>query len=149
MFHHNNRVFAVELIDERNYRKGRLIDGKYFFNFYADAFNNVPLYPKSVVGLKLSGLVKIREFFHGYVWSRFQFNAVQTTFIDQFITFYLSSSFDGERESMQEHYNDTHDRNFMFELISPNDEGWPFLFKDWNLKIKFFKVGGAIDLLPV
>lgn len=146
---HNGRVFALELIDNRTYREGRLIGGEYFFDINAGGLQNVALTPGSAIGLRFSGLVKVREFIYGYEVDRFRFDAAKAGVIDHALTSYLSTCLSGKRSALQQHHRDTHDRNFVFELRSPRDRGWPVMCKDWDGKIKVFKVGlQGIDLRP-
>lgn len=64
----SDRVFALELIDEPHYLNGRLVGGEYFCQTRA-SIHNVKADPTSMFGLTFTGLVKAREYIHGYEWA--------------------------------------------------------------------------------
>src|SRR5512134_2244862 len=69
----HNRVFAVEVINEKTYLNGRFVGGKYYAEMYVDGLRNVKADPASLLGLTFTGRIKAREFVYGYEWGRFQF----------------------------------------------------------------------------
>ena len=68
------RVCAVECIDERTYKNGRAVEADYFFVHDAAGLDGVRWSPLAIGGLRFTGLIKVREFIYGYVWCRFPFD---------------------------------------------------------------------------
>jgi hypothetical protein len=133
---HENRVFALELIDERTYLGGRLADGKYFFEGHASGVRN-----KKLNNLLLSGLVKAREFVHGYEWNRFRYDAARRRLIDPLLTFLLRNAFSKDFDRYRRQYKDVHCGNVMFELREAGGKGFPLLVKTLDGKRCWSKIG--------
>lgn len=127
----SRRVFAVELIDEPHYLNGRFVGGQYFFSKRVQALHAVRANASSEFGLTFSGLVKVREFVHGYEWSRFQFDPRKQTMIDNLLTTYLQSTLGWRFKEIQAHYKDVHERNVLFEIGEFNQPGIPIILRTW------------------
>jgi hypothetical protein len=127
---HEQRVFALELINERQYLNGRFVGGEYFFSLRAPALVGVRAQADSEFGLTFTGLVKVREYAHGFEWSRFQFDPFRPTLIDPFLTAYLRSIFGGQFREYQARYKDVHDRNVLFEIRPFHQSGVPLLIRN-------------------
>lgn len=138
---HNRRIFAVELIDEHAYLNGRFVGGEYFFNKRIPSLSNRKAHSESEFGLTFSGLIKVREFVHGYEWSRFQFDPSHKTPLDIVLTSFLQSIFDTQFRHYQSHYRDVHERNVLFEIRAPHQAGIPFLVNTWANHIAIVKIG--------
>lgn len=144
----NNKVFALELIDENHYLNGRLIDGEYFSNITVNNIKRVKFNSTSLIGLQFTGLVKAREFVYGYEWGRFSFNPKSHhKFIDLVLTSHLQSIFLNEYKNFEKYYKDVHDRNIMFE-INTEFKNYPYIFlKNYNNKIQYSSISlRAIDV---
>ena len=137
----NQRVFAVELIDERHYLNGRFVTGTYFFDKRIPALNHVKAHADSEFGLMFTGLVKVREFAHGYEWGRFQFDPRRKTALDIPLTAFLQSVFMSQFRHYQSHYRDVHDRNVLFEIRDFHQPGVPLLIKTWTSQLAAVKIG--------
>ncbi|GAA1803406.1 hypothetical protein GCM10009682_26570 [Luedemannella flava] len=108
---HDARVFVVELIDERSYLNGRLADGVYFATLrHAGAERG------AVPGRRFTGLIKAREYVHGYEWSRFQWRPDRRRFVDHLLTAYLRTWFTGRYQEYRVRFGDVHERNVLFEV---------------------------------
>jgi hypothetical protein len=138
---HLDRVFAVELIDERHYLNGRFVGGTYFFNKRINSLSNVKANRESEFGLTFTGLVKVREFVYGYEWSRFQFDPRQTMAVDHLLTTMLQSLLISRYNWYEAHYKDVHARNILFEIRPFNQSGVPLLTRDMIGRLHFVKVG--------
>lgn len=136
-----NRVFALELIDQRSYLDGRLVDGIYFYETLATDLRNAKFHPHSFIGLTFTGLVKAREFVYGYEWARFQFSPEHHGWLDIFLTNWFQSIFVLRVNEYRSRYKDVHDRNVMFEMRGANEKGVPAFVKDWSGKLRMVKVG--------
>ena len=142
-----NCVFALEVIDERTYLNGRLIDGRYFFQSQAPKLTNQKLYKGALAGLQFSGLVKVREFVHGYEWNRFQFKEQRPGPLDPLLTVFLRSAFSRKFEYYAQHYKDVHYGNVMFELREFKEQGIPMFIRTLRGNHQLVKVGlRAIDV---
>jgi hypothetical protein len=137
----NNRVFALEAINERNYLNGRFVGGHYFFETRVPGLKSVKLDPDSLLGLTFTGLVKIREFVYGYEWGRFQFDPRKQGRLDLMLTTWLQSVFASQFNHYRSRYKDVHDRNVMFEIRTSKEKGAFIAAKDWLGRLKFCKVG--------
>lgn len=113
----NKKVFALELIDERYYLNGRLIEGEYFGNITCKGVKGQRFNPDSLIGLCFTGLVRPREFVYGFEWGMFRRNHNSSSVFDGIITEYLHMLFHSEFEYFSEHFKDVHDRNVMFEIL--------------------------------
>jgi len=136
-----NRVFALEVIDNRTYLNGRFVGGTYFFETNAPNMQNIKYSPTSLAGLTFTGLVKAREFVHGYEWARFQFSPNKPGMPDSFLTTWLQSLFAAQFNNYRSRYKDVHDRNIMFEIRESHQKGVPVFIKDWHNKVYLVKVG--------
>jgi hypothetical protein len=136
-----NRVFALEVINQKTYLDGRFVGGVYFYETIAAGLSNVKLNPLSLLGLTFTGLVKAREYVHGYEWARFQFSPERHNWLDGFLTDWLRFIFAGQFYAYRAHYKDVHDRNVMFEIREANQKGVPVLAKDWSGKPGIVRVG--------
>ncbi len=141
----HNRIFALEVIDERTYLNGRFINGTYFYETTVSGLHNVKFSPQALVGLTFTGLVKAREYVHGYEWAHFQFSARKHSWFDGLLTIYLQSIYGRQFNSLQSRYKDVHDRNIMFEIKPISGKGAPILIKDWLNKLHVVK----IDIQPI
>jgi hypothetical protein len=138
---HERRVFTVELIDERHYLNGRFVGGKYFFNKRIGSLTNVKANPDSEFGLTFTGLIKVREFAHGYEWARFQFNPRKKSWLDSVLTGFLQSALAAQFSTYQAHYKDVHARNVLFEIRDFRQSGVPVILRDWTGKIRVARIG--------
>lgn len=133
-----NRVFALEVIDEKHYLNGRFVGGQYFFDKRIEALQNKKLKPDSWIGLTFTGLVKVREFVYGYEWGRFQLNPNKQVWVDHILTswvqFFLSSRFN----EFKKRYKDVHERNVMLE-IRDSKPGIPVITKDWTGRVRLVR----------
>jgi virulence-associated protein VapD len=136
-----NRVFALEVIDQRSYLDGRLVDGIYYYETIAAGLMNTKFHPNSFMGLTFTGLVKAREFVNGYEWARFQFSPERFGWLDVFLTNWFQSIFALRFNEYRSRYKDVHDRNVMFEVRSAKENGVPAFVKDWSGKLRMVKVG--------
>jgi hypothetical protein len=134
------RVFAVELIDERHYLNGRFVGGQYFFNLRVPALANVKAQHDSDFGLMFTGLIKVREFVYGYEWARFQFDPQRKTAFDHPLTAFLQSGLMSQFRHYQSQYRDVHDRNVLFEILPINGHGVPVILRTWAGRLTLAKV---------
>lgn len=137
----NNRVFALEVIDQRTYLNGRLVDGIYFYETIAPGVQNIKFSAKSLLGLKFTGLVKAREYVHGYEWARFQLSPIKQSWLDFFLTTWLQSIFASQFNQYRSQFRDVHDRNIMFEIRERQEKGFPLIIKDFLNRFRFVKIG--------
>jgi hypothetical protein len=137
----SQRIFAVELIDERHYLNGRFVSGTYFFDKRIPALSHVKAHADSEFGLMFTGLIKVREFAHGYEWGRFQFDPYRKTALDIPLTIFLQSMFMSQFRHYQSHYRDVHDRNVLFEIRDFHQPGVPVLIKTWTGQLAAVKIG--------
>lgn len=145
---HNRRVFAIELIDERSYARGRFVTGAYFLERRIPGLAGIPFNPAaSEFGLRLTGLVKIREFAYGYEWSRFRWRPDRRGLLDHVITTVLRLLLSGKFRDYQLRYRDVHERNVLFEVRPWRSRGVPMLMRDAAGKLRLVRVRLApIDL---
>lgn len=137
---HNDRVFALELIDERTYLNGRFVGGKYFCDTTAPALRKAQPNGKSLIRLMFTGKVKAREYVDGYEWARFQYDREKKTWVDGWLTSWLRLFLGAQFEHYRARYKDVHERNVMFE-IREEGKGVPVIAKDWIGKVRMLKVG--------
>lgn len=137
---HNNKVFALEVIDEKSYLDGRLINGEYFFQKRIGSLVDVKFNQESEIGLTFTGLVKIREYIYGYEWGRFQLWYDKKSGIDKLITFILQSKLLNQFKYYEQFYKDVHERNVMFELKDKSEKGAFIFYIDSNRKLRLGKV---------
>jgi hypothetical protein len=144
---HNQRVFAVELLNEKTYLNGRFVGGKYFFDLRVPALATVKFNPVSEFGLTFTGRVRVREFVHGYEWGRFQFDPSKYTWLDTILTGWLQSALGQQFNHYRVHYKDVHDRNVLFEIRDSRADGVWIIAKNWSGKLSPMKIGlQAIDV---
>jgi hypothetical protein len=144
---HNRRVFVLEIIDERSYLNGRFVTGAYFGARRLHGLAGVALNPDSPYGLRFTGLVKLREYAHGYEWGRFQWRPDRRSPLDRLLTVVLHLLLGGRYERYRENYTDVHERNVVLEIRPWRERGVPMLVRDWNGRIQPVKVGlQPIDL---
>lgn len=121
----NGRVFALELIDEKHYLDGRLIDGEYYYTTTASRLMGHKFNEESIIGLQFTGLVKAREYIRGYEWGNFQYDKNKCRkYKDKILTMYLQEKYRNQFLAFAAHYKDVHDRNVMFELAPPKEIGY-------------------------
>lgn len=137
----HNRVFALELINQKTYLDGRFVGGAYFYETLVPGLGNVKFNSKSIVGLVFTGLVKAREYVHGYEWARFQYSPLRPGWPDHFLTAWFQFLFGGDFAEYRAHYKDVHDRNVMFEIRDWKAKGVPALIKDWRDRVRAVKIG--------
>jgi hypothetical protein len=137
----NQRVFAVEVLDERTYLNGRFVGGEYFFDLRIPGLSQVKLNPASLYGLTFTGKVRVREFVHGYEWARFQFDARRRSRFDQLLTHMLQTCLAAQFENYRSRYKDVHARNVLFELRQPPARGVPLVVRDWVGAFRLVTVG--------
>jgi hypothetical protein len=143
---HNNRVFAIEAIDEKHYLNGRFIDGNYFFEMRVQGLVNQKLNPKALV-FAFTGLIKVREFVYGYEWARFSFNPGKKNILDFILTSWLQFRLESKFMYFQQYYKDVHGGNVMFEICDFKHKGVIAVIKDLSGKTKLVKVRlQAIDV---
>ena len=138
----DDRIFALELIDENHYLNGRFVNGEYFFQTRAPGIVNQKFDQNAIIGLKFTGLVKAREYVYGFEWTRFQFDMRKNTILlDSLLTWLLRFYFLKEYIDIERRYKDVHERNVMFELRDFNQKGFPLVVIDVRGKLQFVKVG--------
>jgi hypothetical protein len=144
---HNRRVFVLEVIDERSYLNGRFVTGAYFGARRLPKLAGTALNPDSPYGLRFTGLVKVREYVHGYEWGRFQWRPDRRTPIDRLLTAVLHLLLGGRYDRYRERYSDVHERNVLLEIRPWREPGVPMLARDWSGRVRPVKVGlQPIDL---
>jgi hypothetical protein len=138
---HNQRVFAVELLNERTYLNGRFVGGEYFFDLRIPNLSNVKFNSASEFGLTFTGRVRVREYVYGYEWGRFQFDPSKFTWLDSILTGWLQSALGQQFNHYRAHYKDVHDRNVLFEIRDRHAAGTWVIARDWNGKLSPMKIG--------
>jgi hypothetical protein len=138
---HEQRVFAVELIDERHYLNGRFATGQYFFKMNIPSLAGVRAQPESEFGLTFTGLIKVREFVHGHVWARFQFHPHKQTLFDRFLTSLLQSVYRAQFHEYRARYRDVHEWNVAFEIRPRRERGFPMFVRTESGRLVLVKVG--------
>jgi hypothetical protein len=138
---HNQRVFAVELIDERHYLNGRFATGQYFFNMRIPALTGLKAQSDSEFGLTFTGLIKVREFVHGHVWARFQFDPHKKSALDGLLTSLLQSVYRAQFQEYRSRYKDVHEWNVAFEIRSREQPGFPLLIRTETGRLALVKIG--------
>ena len=131
-------IFALELIDEKHYLNGRLVDGEYFASVSAKKLRGVRFNPESLIGLQFTGLVKVREFIYGYEWGRF--TAYKNPILNNMAIMYLKANLQDEFNEYLSRFKDVHERNVMFEFCPRKQKGIPLLMKDIEGHKKTFSV---------
>src|SRR5262249_54752722 len=135
------RVFALEILDERTYLNGRFVGGAYFCEARVPALSNVLLSARSRYGLKFTGKVLARDSIYGYEWSRFQFAPNKESWLDAVMTSWLQAGLTSQFDSYRSHFKDVHDRNVLFEIRPLSEKGIPILMKDCTGKLRLARIG--------
>lgn len=138
---HRRRVFVLEVIDENGYLNGRFVGGHYFFTCRVPGLAGVPFDDRAVIGLRFTGLVKVREFAYGYGWARFQWRPDRTGWIDHLLTGYLRMFLGGRFAGYARRFRDVHERNVVFEVRGWRRRGVPVLARDAAGSIRLVRVG--------
>jgi hypothetical protein len=138
---HNGRVFVIEVIDENSYRNGRFVGGAYFLDRRAPRLAGVRFDPHATMGLRFTGLVKAREFVHGYEWARFQWRPDRRSRLDPLLTAILQTVYDGAYRDYARRYDDVHERNVLFEVRGPRRRGVPMLIRDAGGRLRLARIG--------
>ena len=133
------RVFALEVIDERGYLRGRLVDGHYFADLRVPGL----LGPGDAASFtrRATGLVRAREFVHGWEWARFRLDARRTRWFDAVATGWLQALLMAPMNRYRDRYGDVHDRNVLFELRGRGSPGVPVLALDARGRLRLHRVG--------
>ncbi|HEX6686644.1 MAG TPA: hypothetical protein VF062_27980 [Candidatus Limnocylindrales bacterium] len=137
---HNRRVFAVELIDENGYLNGRFAGGTYFFQRRLPNLTGVAFDAEALAGLRFTGLVKVREFAHGYEWARFQWRHDRTGWADHLLTAWLRAFLGGRFAGYTRRFRDVHERNVVFEVRGWRRRGVPVLARDAAGRVRLVRV---------
>ncbi|GAA3215996.1 hypothetical protein ACFO1B_14965 [Dactylosporangium siamense] len=144
---HRQRVFVVEVIDERTYLNGRFVTGTYFLERRVVGLSGVAFDRRALIGLRFTGLVKVREFVDGYEWARFQWRPDRPTWLDHPMTAFLRLVYGGRFDTYRRRYRDVHERNVLFEVRGPRQPGVPVLARDAAGRVRLARVGlQPIDL---
>jgi hypothetical protein len=137
---HRRRIFVLELIDELTYLNGRFVGGAYFLQRRVRGLTGVDFDGGSLIGLRFTGLVKVREFVDGYEWSRFQWRADRRGWLDVALTAWLRLFLSGRFEHYRQRYGDVHDRNVLFEIRPWRERGVPVPARDPAGRIRLVRV---------
>ncbi|MEV0132991.1 hypothetical protein AB0H83_31575 [Dactylosporangium sp. NPDC050688] len=138
---HRQRVFVIEVIDERTYLNGRFVTGTYFFERRVTGISGVDFDPRALIGLRFTGLIKVRDFVDGYEWARFQWRRDRQSWLDRPLTAVLRLVLGGRYEAYQQRYRDVHERNVLFEVRTRNTSGVPVLARDAAGRVRLVRVG--------
>jgi hypothetical protein len=144
---HRQRVFVVEAIDERTYLNGRFVTGTYFLERRVTRLSGVDFDRRALIGLRFTGLVKVREFVDGYEWARFQWRPDRRSWLDRPWTAFLQVVFGGRYEAYRRRYRDVHERNVLFEIRTLRQSGVPGVARDAAGRVRLVRIGlQPIDL---
>jgi hypothetical protein len=138
---HQQRVFVVEVIDERTYLNGRFATGTYFFERRVAGLSGVDFDSRALIGLRFTGLIKIREFVDGYEWARFQWRPDRRSRLDRPLTAVLHLILGARYDAYQRRYRDVHERNVLFEIRNLHTSGVPMLARDAAGRVRLVRVG--------
>ena len=138
---HRRRLFVVEVIDERTYLNGRFVGGAYFMQRRAPGLTGVDFDAGSLIGLRFTGLVKVREFVDGYEWARFQWRPDRRGPLDVVLTEWLRLFLSGRFDHYRRHYRDVHERNVLFEVRPWRGRGVPVPVRDPAGRLRLVRVG--------
>ena len=138
---HRQRIFVVEVIDERTYLNGRFVTGTYFFERRVTGVSGVDFDRRALIGLRFTGLIKIREFVDGYEWARFQWRPDRRSWLDRPLTAVLHLVLGGRYEAYRRRYRDVHERNVLFEVRTFNRSGFPVLARDAAGRVRPVRIG--------
>lgn len=138
---HRGRVFVIEAIDENSYRNGRYVGGTYFFDRRVASLTGTRFDDRATMGLRFTGLIKVREYVHGYEWARFQWRPDRRSRLDRLLTLALQTVYDGAFRRYARHYRDVHERNVLFELRTLREPGVPIPVRDAAGRIRLVRVG--------
>lgn len=138
---HRQRVFVVEVIDERTYLNGRFVTGTYFLQRRVAGVTGVDFDGRALIGLRFTGLVKVREFVDGYEWARFQWRSDRRSWLDRPLTAFLQVVFGARYDAYQRRYRDVHERNVLFEVRTLSQPGVPGLVRDAAGRVRLVRIG--------
>jgi hypothetical protein len=83
----------------------------------------------------------VREYVHGYEWSRFQWRPDRPTLVDHLLTAYLRTWFTGRYQEYRARFGDVHERNVLFEVRPLDQRGVPVLTRDATGRPRLVRVG--------
>ena len=138
---HRRRLFVVEVIDERTYLNGRFVGGAYFMQRRAPRLTRVDFDAGSLIGLRFTGLIKVREFVDGYEWARFQWRPDRRGPLDVVLTEWLRLFLSGRFDHYRRHYRDVHERYVLFEVRPWRGRGVPVPVRDPAGRLRLVRVG--------
>ena len=115
------------MIDERTYLNGRFVTGTYFLERRVAGLTGVDFDRRALIGLRFTGLVKVREFVDGYEWARFQWRPDRRSWLDRPLTAFLQLVLGARYDAYQRRYRDVHERNVLFEVRTLSRQA----FLDW------------------
>ena len=101
----------------------------------------VDLERSAMIGLRFTGLLKVRGFVDGYEWARFQWRRDRRGWPDAPLTGYLRLRLGGRYEHYRRHYGDVHERNVLFEVRHRRERGIRVLARDRSGRIRLVRVG--------
>lgn len=121
-----DRAFALEVIDERRFMGGKLVEGTYFAEFTIPGIAEFEVSPGRPFSQIYTGKVKAREFIVGDVWAdwgRCWFERLPAW--KAFLMFLPLSIFSGigillagpKRNYLQKQWDDAHDANLAIEML--------------------------------
>jgi len=137
---HRRRVFVLEAIDENGYLNGRFVGGQYFLTRRVSGLSGVPFDERAVIGLRFTGLIKVREFAHGYEWARFQWRPDRQGWADHLLTAFLRMFLGGRFTGYTRRFRDVHERNVVFEVRDWRRRGVPVIARDASGRIRLARV---------
>jgi hypothetical protein len=144
---HEQRVFVIEVIDERTYLNGRFVTGTYFAERRVPGVTGVDFDGRALIGLRFTGLIKVREFVDGYEWARFQWRPDRRSWLDRPLTAVLQGILGPRYDAYRARYRDVHERNVLFEIRPPRQSGVPALARDATGRLRLVRIGlQPIDL---
>ncbi len=133
---HDQQFAAVTFAD-----RGRFVAGTYFFERRVAGISGVDFDPRALIGLRFTGLIKVREFVDGYEWARFQWRPDRRSRLDRPLTAVLRLVLGGRYEAYQRRYRDVHERNVLFEVRTRNTSGVPVLARDAAGRVRLVRAG--------
>jgi hypothetical protein len=135
----DGRVFALEVIDERGYLRGRLADGHYFADLRVPGL--IQAADAASFARRATGLVRAREYVHGWEWARFRLDARRGTWLDGMVTGWLQMALMTPMREYRSRFGDVHERNVMFELRPRGAPGVPVPGRDPRGRLRLFRIG--------
>jgi hypothetical protein len=131
---------AVRHDDLRRPVNGRFVGGTYFLQRRAPGLTGVDFDSGSLIGLRFTGLVKVREFVLGYEWSRFQWRPDRRGPLDVVLTEWLRLFLSGRFDHYRRHYRDVHERYVLFEVRPWRGRGVPVPVRDPAGRLRLVRV---------